>query len=102
MVSLQSFAHTGGTLLIHSFHLPFTSGRHPQYVQCEHAWPAEHSGIPPIGYLLDSQPMRRIVIILGIMGAAFGALTITRSTAAQLIGIAFLTVFRPLFYTAIS
>jgi len=46
--------------------------------------------------------MRRIVIILGIMGAAFGALTITRSTAAQLIGIAFLTVFRPLFYTAIS
>lgn len=59
-------------------------------------------GIPGIGWLLDNRPMNNIVLVMGIMGLAFGVLTILPYIATQLIGIAILTVFRPLFYTAIS
>ena len=46
--------------------------------------------------------MNNIALVMGIMGLAFGILTILPYIATQLIGIAILTVFRPLFYTAIS
>ena len=59
-------------------------------------------GIPGIGWLLDNRPMNNIVLVMGAMGLLFGVLTILPYVAAQLIGIAILTVFRPLFYTAIS
>jgi hypothetical protein len=46
--------------------------------------------------------MRDVIIILGIMGISFGALTLTSTIVPQLIGIGVLVVARPLFYTAIS
>ena len=59
-------------------------------------------GIPAIGWLLDTRPMRDVIIILGVMGISFGALTLTSTIVPQLIGIGVLVVARPLFYTAIS
>ena len=59
-------------------------------------------GIPAIGYLLDARPMKDIVLIMGVMSTAFGIFGMIRNTVAQLVGIAILTVFRPLYYTAIS
>jgi hypothetical protein len=59
-------------------------------------------GIPAIGWLLDTRPMRDVIIILGLMGISFGALTLTSTIVPQLIGIGVLVVARPLFYTAIS
>jgi len=58
--------------------------------------------IPGIGWLLDTRPMQDVIIVLAIMPAAFGILTLTSSVIPQLIGIGFLVVYRPLFYTAIS
>jgi hypothetical protein len=46
--------------------------------------------------------MRDVIIILGVMGISFGALTLTSTIVPQLIGIGVLVVARPLFYTAIS
>ena len=46
--------------------------------------------------------MRDVIIILGVMGLSFGALTLTSTIVPQLIGIGILVVARPLFYTAIS
>jgi di/tricarboxylate transporter len=61
-----------------------------------------HPGIPLIGYLLDTRPMKDISLIMLLMGLLFGGLGLVKNKVGQLIGIAFLTVFRPLFYTAIS
>jgi uncharacterized membrane protein YeiH len=46
--------------------------------------------------------MKDIVIIMGVLSTSFGILGMIRNTVAQLVGIAILTVFRPLYYTAIS
>lgn len=46
--------------------------------------------------------MTDITIIMGVMGLLFGILGLVRNKVGQLIGIAFLVVFRPLYYTAIS
>jgi uncharacterized membrane protein YqaE (UPF0057 family) len=46
--------------------------------------------------------MKDVLLILGVMGVTFGALTLTSTIIPQLIGIAILVVARPLFYTAIS
>jgi len=60
------------------------------------------TGIPAIGWLLDTRPMRDVIVLLGLMGILFGALTLTSTIVPQLIGIGVLVVARPLFYTAIS
>jgi len=39
---------------------------------------------------------------MGVMGLAFGILTLFPTVVPQLIGIGFIVIFRPLFYTAIS
>lgn len=63
---------------------------------------AYSTGIPAIGWLLDTRPMKDVILILGLMGILFGTLTMTSTIVPQLIGIGILTVARPLFYTAIS
>jgi hypothetical protein len=59
-------------------------------------------GIPAIGWLLDTRPMKDVIALLGVMGVVFGAMTLTSTIVPQLIGIGVLVVARPLFYTAIS
>ena len=64
--------------------------------------PTDLSGIPFVGYLIDARPVLDIIVIMGLLGATFGALTLFTSTTAQVVGIGSLVLFRPLFYTAIS
>ena len=87
-----------------SIHLPPTTRRPYQYgisPKCLVEF-GLMIGIPAIGWLLDTRPMRDVIIILGLMGISFGALTLTSTIIPQLIGIGVLVVARPLFYTAIS
>lgn len=58
--------------------------------------------IPFIGWLLDHRPTLDVVVLMAVMGLAFGVLTLQSTVAPQLVGIGFIVVFRPLFYTAIS
>jgi hypothetical protein len=46
--------------------------------------------------------MRDVILVLGVMGVLFGALTLTSTIVPQLVGIGVLVIARPLFYTAIS
>jgi hypothetical protein len=46
--------------------------------------------------------MLDVIGVMGLLGLLFGALTLASGTIPQLIGIAMLVIFRPLFYTAIS
>ena len=46
--------------------------------------------------------MKDVIALLGLMGVAFGALTLTSTIVPQLVGIGVLVIARPLFYTAIS
>lgn len=55
-----------------------------------------------MGYLIDTRPILDITLIMSLMGLLFGVLTLLPTTIPQLIGIAMLVVFRPLYYTAIS
>lgn len=58
--------------------------------------------IPFVGYLLDSRPTLDITFVMCFLGLVFGVGTLLPTTTPQLIGIAMLVIFRPLFYTAIS
>lgn len=46
--------------------------------------------------------MTDITLIMALMGLLFGILGLAQNKVGQLIGIAFLVVFRPLYYTAVS
>lgn len=59
-------------------------------------------GIPFVGLLLDRRTTLEATLVLVLFGLAFGVLTILPQTAPQLIGIGFLVVLRPLFYTYVS
>jgi hypothetical protein len=59
-------------------------------------------GIPFVGYLLDSRTTFEATIVLIVFGLAFGILTSLPQTIPQLVGIGFLVILRPLFYTYVS
>lgn len=59
-------------------------------------------GIPFVGFLLDKRSSRDAMVTLALFGAVFGVLGMTETATAQIISIAFLTILRPLMYTAIS
>lgn len=59
-------------------------------------------GIPFVGYLLDSRTTFEATIVLVFFGLALGILTSLPQTVPQLVGIGFLTILRPLFYTYVS
>lgn len=52
--------------------------------------------IPFIGYVLDSLSSMAALIVLLILGLGYGALCMTTSVPAQLIGITMFTIMRPL------
>jgi len=58
--------------------------------------------VPAVGWLLDTRKQRDVALVMIALGVVFGILTLLPYTAAQLVGIAMLVSFRPLFYTAIS
>lgn len=58
--------------------------------------------IPFIGYVLDSMSSMAAFTVLLVLGLGYGALCMTTSVPAQLVGITLFTVMRPLLYTAIS
>lgn len=53
-------------------------------------------GIPLVGYLLDSRPWIDVGVVLAAMGVAFGLLGVLPSFGAQVAGIIFFCLFRPL------
>jgi MFS family permease len=59
-------------------------------------------GIPFVGYLLDRRTTFEATIVLIVFGLAFGILTSLPQTIPQLVGIGFLVILRPLFYTYVS
>lgn len=54
--------------------------------------------IPFIGYVLDSMSSMAAFIVLLLLGLGYGALCMTTSVPAQLIGITMFTIMRPLMY----
>ncbi|KAL1409089.1 hypothetical protein Q8F55_005913 [Vanrija albida] len=58
--------------------------------------------VPAVGWLLDTRRIRDVALVMLSFGVGFGGLGLASHTVPQLIGIALLVCFRPLFYTAIS
>lgn len=58
--------------------------------------------IPFVGILLDKRSSRDAMITLALFGAIFGVLGMTQTATTQIISIVFLTILRPLMYTAVS
>lgn len=58
--------------------------------------------VPAVGWLLDTRRIRDVDLVMLSFGVGFGGLGLASHTVPQLIGIALLVCFRPLFYTAIS
>lgn len=54
------------------------------------------SGIPLVGFLLDYRPWLDVGAVLAAMGLLFGILGTMPSFAAQVAGIVFFCLFRPL------
>lgn len=60
------------------------------------------AGIPFVGTLLDKRTSFDAFLTLLVFGFSFGLLTMMPSAAAQIAGICFFVILRPLMYTAVS